>query len=159
MGNDSAFESVNDQIGFCGIWCGSCVAGNGTLQVLTSKYLALTEAYDLRQWAPKDFDYAEFDKGLRSIRSMPGCPGCLEGGGNPECAMRSCAQDKSLADCTECREPECEHEEALSKMRNAAREAGLRVKDTKADTRELINRWTGEIKETWPSSLLFQNED
>lgn len=159
MGKDSAFENVKDQIGFCGLWCGSCVAGNSTLQVLTSKYLALTEAYDLKQWAPEDFDYAEFEKGLRSIESMPGCPGCLQGGGNPECVMRACAQAKALADCTECREPECEHTEALSKMRKAAREAGLFVKDQDSDSRELIEKWTGELKTRWPSSLLFQEDD
>jgi hypothetical protein len=159
MGKDGSFENVKDQIGFCGLWCGSCVAGNGTLQVLTSKYLALTEAYDLKQWAPKDFDYTEFDKGLRSIQSMPGCPGCLQGGGNPECVMRTCAQEKKLADCSRCREPECAHEEALKKMRNAAHEAGLMVKDQEIDSRELIEQWTGELKAQWPSSLLFEEDN
>lgn len=32
MSTTKHFDSVKDQIGRCGIWCGSCVAGNGVLQ-------------------------------------------------------------------------------------------------------------------------------
>ncbi len=38
------FESVKDQIGSCGIWCGSCVVGNGSLQELSGKYREIAEA-------------------------------------------------------------------------------------------------------------------
>ena len=31
-------ENVKDQIGYCGIWCGSCIVGNGALRELTRKY-------------------------------------------------------------------------------------------------------------------------
>jgi hypothetical protein len=40
-----AFENVKSQIGFCGIWCGSCVVGNGTLRELTRKFEEMTRAY------------------------------------------------------------------------------------------------------------------
>ena len=159
MGEKSAFENTADQLGFCGIWCGSCVAGNGSLQVLTQKYRALTEAYGLKSWAPQDFDYAEFAKGLKSIQDMPTCPGCLQGGGDPECVMRKCAQQKKLSDCTLCPESECPHAEALNKMRLAARAAGLIVKDKDADAQELIKFGILEIRTGWPSALLFKNDD
>ncbi len=55
--NGSGFENVKNQIGYCGIWCGSCVAGNGTLAELAGRMKTTTEAYGLKQWAPKDFDY------------------------------------------------------------------------------------------------------
>jgi hypothetical protein len=38
----------------------------------------------MEETGKKDFDYAEFAKGLKSIQSMPPCPGCLKGGGNPD---------------------------------------------------------------------------
>ena len=155
----SAFVNVKDQIGYCGIWCGSCVAGNGTLQVLTRKYKDLTETYDLKQWAPKEFDYDEFAKGLKSIADMPACPGCLQGGGNPQCEMRSCAQERSLDDCSRCAEEECSHSEALDKMRTAAEEAGLTVKKEDADPEPLIRSWMEILAENWPSSLLFIDKE
>ena len=40
-----ALENVKNQIGYCGIWCGSCIVGNGTLRELTDKYKDLTETY------------------------------------------------------------------------------------------------------------------
>ena len=32
------FDNVENQIGFCGIWCGSCPAGNGSVVEPTRKY-------------------------------------------------------------------------------------------------------------------------
>lgn len=158
--NQHAFEDVKDQIGYCGIWCGSCVAGNGTLQELTRRYKEVTEAYGLKDWAPKDFDYGEFVKGLESIKDMPLCPGCLKGGGNPDCAMRTCAREKQIDDCSDCPAPEsCAHKEALDEMRSAALEAGLLVKTKKADPEILIKAWTTKQKTTWPSLILFMDED
>ena len=67
------FENVKDQIGYCGIWCGSCVVGNGTLRELTKRYEEIIKSYGLEHWAPKDFDFKEFMKGLASIETMPLC--------------------------------------------------------------------------------------
>ena len=157
---EKAFESIRDQIGYCGIWCGSCVAGNGTLQELTRRYRSTTEAYDLKEWAPKDFDYAEFAKGLASIQEMPHCPGCLKGGGNPECVMRKCAQEKQLTECSACPEfGTCKHREALEKMRAAALGAGLIVKTDTADPGPQIAEWTEQLRDTWPTLLLFMDRD
>lgn len=69
------FENVKHQIGACGAWCGSCVVGNGVLKKLTKKYQEMIDAYGLREWGPKDLDYDEFAKGVRSIQAMPSCPG------------------------------------------------------------------------------------
>lgn len=32
------FDNVENQIGLCGIWCGSCPAGNGSVVELTRRY-------------------------------------------------------------------------------------------------------------------------
>ncbi len=150
-----AFENVKDQIGACGIWCSSCVAGNGALKELTKKYDEIITRYDLEDWAPKDFDFKEFKKGLESIQGMPLCPGCLKGGGRPDCEIRECVSKKKINDCTECNQPEECKIELLQTMRTGALDAGLFVKMEKADNQKLLEKWLAQIKSKWPSSVLF----
>lgn len=33
--NAEGYRSVERQIGYCGIWCGSCIVGNGALRELS----------------------------------------------------------------------------------------------------------------------------
>ena len=142
-----AFKNVKNQIGFCGIWCGSCVVGNGTLRELTKKYTAIIKNYGLEGWASKDFNFKEFAKGLASIQTSPLCQGCLKGGGRDNCEMRACALNKSLSDCSQCDKPEkCKNLEILQKMRTGARDAGLSVKTEDTDSQEFIKKWTADLK-------------
>jgi hypothetical protein len=155
--NAKAFENVRNQIGFCGIWCGSCVVGNGILRVLTQRYEELIRAHGLEAWAPKDFDYAEFAKGLASIQRMPLCLGCLKGGGREDCEIKACASRKGLNDCGECNEQShCKHGEILEKMRSGALAAGLFVKTTGADRQVLLQDWTTQLSSKWPCCMLRQ---
>jgi hypothetical protein len=159
MSKTKHYDNVKDQIGYCGIWCGSCVAGNGVLQELTKKYDEIITNYDLEQWAPKDFDFKEFAKGLKSIQNMPFCPGCLKGGGRDDCEIRACAIDKNLEDCTECDRPEqCENMELLETMQKGAIKAGLMVKTKKIDREKTLENWAEQIKNTWPCSILSWND-
>jgi len=154
-----AFANVRDQIGFCGIWCGSCVVGNGTLRELTERYKEIISVYGLEAWGPKDFDYSEFLKGLTSVQSMPLCLGCLRGDGRENCEMRACALDKNISDCALCHGlVTCEHTHTLQKMRSGALKAGLLVKTEDIDCKELLEKWTRELKNKWPSRILFMND-
>jgi hypothetical protein len=154
--NAEAFENVKNQIGFCGIWCGSCVVGNGALRELTKRYEEVIKAYGLKEWGPKDFNFQEFMKGLISIQTMPLCQGCLKGDGRPNCEIRICASNKKISDCNECDQPEaCKHVESLEKMRTGALRAGLLVKAENFDREKLIEKWTAELKSMWPSAILF----
>lgn len=156
MPDKKHYDNVKGQIGYCGIWCGSCVAGNGVLQALTKRYEKIIKNYDLEQWAPKDFDFKEFAKGLQSIQNMPQCPGCLKGGGRDDCEIRTCALEKSLADCSECNQPDhCKNKKLLETMQKGAQKAGLMVKTENIDPDKLLEKWSGQLKETWPSSILF----
>ena len=151
-----SFENVKDQIGSCGIWCGSCVAGNGVLRELTGRYEEVIRAYGLQEWGPKEFDFREFMKGLRSIQEMPLCQGCRKGDGKPNCEIRACASSKKINDCSECDQSSaCKNSEALQKMREGKRDAGLLVKTEDVDRRRLIRKWTSGLKSTWPHSILF----
>ena len=152
----TAFQDVQEQIGFCGIWCGSCIVGNGALRKLTRRYMELIKAYGLKEWAPKDFDYEELVKGLESIRNIPLCPGCLRGGGRSNCEMKSCAASKRIAGCHKCREPGvCKHSEPLREMRSGAIKAGLFVNTEDLDQQELVRHWTAKLRPKWPASILF----
>jgi len=150
------FENVKNQIGFCGIWCGSCVVGNGALRELTKRYEEVIKNYGLEKWAPKDFDFKEFMKGLDSIENMPLCQGCLKGDGKPNCEIRNCASNKNITDCSECDQPTaCKNSETLQKMRTGASSAGLFVKTKNVDRHELIEKWTSELERKWPHYILF----
>ena len=151
-----AFENVKNQIGFCGIWCGSCVAGNGTLRELTKRYDRLIKDYGLEQWAPKNLDFKEFAKGLESIQIMPLCEGCLKGGGRPNCEIRTCAQKKNVEDCSQCSQQKtCKNLEILKTMRTGALSANLMVKVENVDRQKLVEKWTAELENKWPSCILF----
>jgi len=154
--NTSPFENVKDQIGFCGIWCGSCAVGNGSLQDLTHKYEEVIDSYGLEQWAPNDFDFKGFRKGLKSIQAVVSCSGCLKGGGRGDCEIRACAQKKKIADCSVCDDPAaCQHLDLLQTMRSGAQKANLFVKTDNVDRQELLKKWLSDLKNTWPSRLLF----
>jgi hypothetical protein len=153
------FESVRAQIGCCGIWCGSCVVGNGALAELTRRYERLLELHDLRNWGPKDFDHDQFAQGLRSIRSMAPRAGCLRGGGRDSCELRSCARARELADCTECGgRGQCPHAGLLGHMRSGAARAGLSVREPGSDRERSLRGWMEEIRSRWPQSVLFDGQ-
>jgi hypothetical protein len=59
-----AYDNVKGQIGRCGIYCGSCVVGNGTLRELAKRFEETYKAYGVHHWGPKDFDIDNFVKGL-----------------------------------------------------------------------------------------------
>jgi hypothetical protein len=159
-GDQKAFHTVKDQIGSCGIYCGSCIVGNGVLRELTRRYEALTTGYGLKEWAPKDFDYDQFAKGLSSISTMPLCPGCQKGGGRDDCEIRACAQSKQIEDCGECSESgNCAHSDLLERMHSGADAVGIFVKHGTGDRGELLKEWIVQLRQKWPCCILFDDEE
>jgi len=49
-----SFENVRNQIGFCGIWCGSCVVGNGALRDLSRRCEHIIGGYGVDKWGAED---------------------------------------------------------------------------------------------------------
>ena len=151
-----AFENVKNQVGLCGLWCGSCIVGNGTLKELTKRYEGLVKGYGVNEWGAKDFDSKEFMKGLASIQTLPICQGCLKGGGNDECEIRPCASKKKIPDCSECNEHmTCKNLEALQKVRTGALAVGMLLKAGRGSRPELIEKWIAETNGKFPYCLLF----
>jgi len=115
--------------------------------------------YAVYQWAPKNFDFDEFMKGVVSLREIWLCPGCLKGGGQDDCEIRVCAVNKKLAECSECGEPQnCEQKEKLETMRSGALKAGLDVKTKKGDSAAQIKKWSIKMKNKWPGLLIFLDD-
>ena len=148
------FDNVNDQIGYCGIWCGSCMAGNGAIIELTRKYEEIFVGSGLEKWVPKDFDLKEFIKGLSSIQRTPLCPGCKKNGGYEICEIRDCASIRGLEDCSLCGElSKCGKYEFLEKSNpNIKKKLMKMVGKSRA---VIIENWLGELKEKWPHCILF----
>lgn len=153
-----AFDNVKDQIGFCGIWCGSCLVGNGALKELTKRYEDSVQKYGLKAWAFKDVNYEEFKGGLASVQASSTCPGCLNGGGRADCEIKHCALNKKITDCCRCDEfMKCENSEIIHKMRKGARGANILVKDKNVDSRDFVKKGTNNLKKRFPSCILLCN--
>jgi hypothetical protein len=154
------FKSVKKQIGRCGIWCGSCVVGNGALAELTRRYGRLMDIYGLRDWGPKDFDFDEFVRGMHSIQEIVPCPGCIKGGGRDACELRSCVTARKLSDCSECGDHlSCLHATQLETMRSGARRAGMFVREPGENRAETLRKWIDELPMCWPHCVLFDEQD
>ena len=159
MNIKKSFANVENQIGYCGIWCGSCVAGNGVLRDLSTRYERIIKDYAVKKWAPKKFDFDEFMKGVASLKEIWLCPGCLQGGGQDNCEIRDCAKNKKLADCSECGDTQdCVPKEKLKTMQTGAKKAGLFVKTEKGDAVDQIKKWIGEMRNRWPDLILFLDD-
>jgi hypothetical protein len=155
----TAFEKVRQQIGYCGVWCGSCVVGNGALKRLTTKYQEILCAHGLEHWAPEDLDYVDFERSLRVVKRVASCAGCRKGGGRDDCELRSCCANKGLEDCLACDDQDhCSHGEILERMRSGARAAGLFVKNMSGSNTRLLSAWETELRSKWPSSVLFMKD-
>jgi hypothetical protein len=151
-----AYENVRSQIGYCGIWCGSCVVGNGALRELAAQLESVLAAYEVSKWGPRDFDYQELSRGLASLRRIPICRGCVKGGGAEDCSLRACATGKGLDHCTLCcDQANCPHSERLHHMRTGARAAGLFVRNLGDDREEFLADSEAQLKTRRPSCLLF----
>ena len=148
------FENVRWQIGFCGIWCGSCAAGNGATLELARRLDKLVREYELEKWVPRDFDFKEFQKGLASIQAMSTCPGCANGGGLPDCKIKACALGKGISDCGRCAHLlGCGNFEFLEKGNPSIKEELLKAMGKSRE--ELIGKWTADLKTKWPHCVLF----
>jgi hypothetical protein len=73
-------EGVSEQIGFCGIWCGSCAVGNGCVGELGAGLRNLLVAYDAPEYAAIGIGWEPFLEALGPLKQAVVCPGCRMGG-------------------------------------------------------------------------------
>ena len=104
---EEAFEKVKLQVGPCGITCGTCALGNGTIAETSKKTLDYVNGYGIKEWAPlvpggKGLDWAGFEKTIGWLTTYGYCFGCEPGGGPPDCAIRICSKEKDYELCSQC---------------------------------------------------------
>jgi hypothetical protein len=102
-----AYANVKDQVAPCGIKCGECDMGNGTVTETALNMRNFIARYDVDKWAGlvpggKDVNFDQLNKNLIWLEESMGCPGCLRGGGNPECPIRLCSKEKGYSSCAQC---------------------------------------------------------
>ncbi len=121
----SSYDNVKGQIGHCGLWCGSCIIGNGLLVEMTSQYQRVACGHGVHNWVLKEKGEA-FVEALEELKKVPICPGCLKGGGDDTCQMRECTRERGLVHCDECDVGEaCSHLKAIAYMREGGKAAGM----------------------------------
>ena len=109
----SEIKLVN-YVGYCGLYCKACGINQGKIKAAVDNLHGLVASYgfdkimpELAQWEPRFNHYKEFEQVMNGLVKMFGdCPGCLQGGGDPNCKVRSCAKQKDYRTCTECSEAE-----------------------------------------------------
>ena len=155
-----AFKNVFDQVGFCGIWCGSCAVGTSALMEMADRYCQLCETHGLGHWGAGDFDYQAYLKGLASISELPVCHGCLKDGGRTDCELRTCARGRGLRACSYCPDiDECLHAVLLEHMRSGARAAQLVVLESPQDHDLSAEKKYSELETLWWWRAMFSTDE
>lgn len=103
-------KNPKNLVGHCGLYCGACGIYQGrikqaveNLQKIVGYYGFDKIAAELAKWEPAFEHYAEFENVLKGLITLFGeCPGCLEGGGDPNCSIRECCRQKGYVICAEC---------------------------------------------------------
>ena len=143
-----AFENVKNQLAYCGLWCGSCLVGNGAVNERARMCKKALIDYGVKEWGPKQVDYEGLLEGLAAIGSTEPCCGCLKGGGRTDCEIRACATEKGATECVDCRLHEkCRNGKIINHMRSGALGVGMKVKDKKGDRAMMIRQWIDEMDE------------
>ncbi|MBN1677714.1 MAG: DUF3795 domain-containing protein [Candidatus Thermoplasmatota archaeon] len=145
-GKSAAFENVKNQLAYCGLWCGSCSVGNGTVNELSRRCAQTITDYGVNEWGPKEVDYKAMLKALAIVSTMGPCLGCLKGGGRTGCEIRACAIKKGITECVDCADQDsCPNGKILHHMRSGALRVGMKVKDKAGDSSKILADWIAEV--------------
>ncbi|MBC7264592.1 MAG: DUF3795 domain-containing protein [Chloroflexi bacterium] len=100
---------------YCGLYCGLCACRRRIPQQAAALRDTLhREGYDQGYFDIPGLEgaFTAFWEGLNCLAETP-CPGCRSGGGNPECAIRRCAQEREVTVCPLCADYPCARLEVL----------------------------------------------
>jgi len=105
-------RSAKDLVGYCGLYCGVCGIRQGRIKQAVENLRKIIKFYgfdevasDMARYETSFQHYPEFEKVMDGFVKLLGeCPGCVAGGGDPNCAIRKCCRQRGYATCTECAE-------------------------------------------------------
>jgi hypothetical protein len=100
---------VKKQVGPCGITCGTCFLGDGTMAKTMAEANKYINMSGIKEWGGMipggtEINWPETEKALKWMNKYAYCAGCEEGGGPPDCAIRVCANEKGYDLCSKCTE-------------------------------------------------------
>jgi hypothetical protein len=100
----------------CGIYCGACDPFLGKSKELAKELYRIIDGFNIRDVAPivlglEQEKMTEFLNILKQLSEARKCPGCLAGGGNPGCPMKTCTGEKRYLTCAECDSMPCSTDE------------------------------------------------
>jgi hypothetical protein len=129
-------EQEKNLVGYCGLFCGDCHGFNGRIPDLARdlREELRKSRYDLfagfMAQSPFGKDFKQYDECYKVLGAMVRfrCrKGCRNGGGNPACKIRKCAQKKGYEGCWLCAEFEkCENLNFLISVHGDAHKKNLR---------------------------------
>lgn len=148
----------NDLAGYCGLYCGACGIRQGKIKQAVENLRKVTSAYgfdksapELAKWEPAFQHFKEYEDVLNGwVRMFGECPGCRKGGGDPNCAVRTCGTQKRFVTCAECSEMDgCEK---VKQYGPRAMEGLHRIKT------QGIDRWVGEMQKKANAGYSYLDE-
>jgi hypothetical protein len=98
-------EQSLEMIAYCGLDCAGCFAYTKTVSEAAKslrRELHSVKLKDFWQEVPFLGEYEPFKKSLDGLAKFRCSKTCREGGGNPWCKIRKCAQKNNVAGCWQC---------------------------------------------------------
>jgi len=101
--------SLENQVGPCGITCGTCFLGSGTMAKTMGEASHYINMSDIKEWSSQvpggsEINWVETEKALDWMQKYAYCAGCEAGGGPPDCSIRLCAFERGYELCSQCNE-------------------------------------------------------
>jgi hypothetical protein len=130
--HESETESLQ-YVTYCGLYCGLCSQRARIPQQAKSLRDSMAEdGFD--QWGQDMPNFKEFWSFLNQWCDLKNCcPGCRQGGGNPGCEIRKCAQQRNVEFCPSCEDYPCDRISELGKIYPVLIADGRRLKEIGVD--------------------------
>jgi len=151
-------ESPKNLVGYCGLYCGACGIYQERIKQAVENLRNVIGVYgfdkimpELAKWEPAFQHYAEFEGVMNGLVKIFGeCPGCIKGGGDPNCAVRECCKQKAYATCAECAEVQ-----TCAKLQRYGTHALEGIQKIKAVG---VDKWTEEMQRKVDSGYCYLDE-
>lgn len=116
LDKDKITKAETNLIAPCGIYCGACDPFLGKSKALATELYRIIDGFNMQDVAPivlgiEQEKMKAFLSILKQLSEAGKCPGCLAGGGNPGCPMKTCTGEKDYLTCAECDRLPCSAEE------------------------------------------------
>ena len=139
-----------DLVTYCGLYCELCAQrGRIPTQATALKESMAKEGWDFFGEYIYD-DFEDFWKILDTLSDKnSSCPGCRQGGGDPECKIRDCARENKVDVCPLCDDYPCDLIKEFDKVYPLTISDGNRMSEIG------LEAWIEEQKERARSGFIY----